>query len=170
MTHIDTCGKRPPGAEARPWVRYNEAPLPPSAFRLPPTPCPAVSRDYKFTLEVRYYETDAQGVVHHANYFKYFELARVHHLRSIGYEYVDLERDGIILVVNKIACTYRLPARFGDMLDITIHTSRARGARIDHEYMVERNGMLLAEGTSTLACIDRNGQVQRLPDYLMIDE
>jgi acyl-CoA thioester hydrolase len=162
----------PLGAEARQLVRYNGA-IPrltlPSPIPLSP-PYPAVSRDYQFTLEVRYYETDAQGVVHHANYFKYFELARVHHLRSLGYEYVDLERDGILLVVNKIACTYRLPARFGDMLDITIHTSRARGARIDHEYKVEHGGMLLAEGSSTLACIDRNGQVQRLPDYLMIDD
>lgn len=127
-----------------------------------------MSRDYKFSLEVRYYETDAQGVVHHANYFKYFELARVHHLRSIGHEYADLERDGVILVVNKIACTYRQPARFGDTLDIAIHTARAQGARIDHEYRVYRDGLLLAEGTSTLACIDRDGHVQRLPDYLLI--
>lgn len=129
-----------------------------------------MSRDYTFNLEVRYYETDAQGVVHHANYFKYFELARVHHLRSIGHEYADLERDGVILVVNKIACAYKAPARFGDMLEITIHTARARGARIDHEYQVRRDGTLIAEGSSTLACIDRDGQVQRLPEYLLIDE
>lgn len=130
----------------------------------------AVSRDYEFELEIRYYETDAQGVVHHANYFKYFELARVHHLRSIGYEYADLEREGILLVVNKIACTYRLPARFGEVLKICIHTARARGARLDHEYTVLRDGVVIAEGTSTLACVDREGQVQRLPDYLVINE
>ncbi len=129
-----------------------------------------MSRDYTFTLEVRYYETDAQGVVHHANYFKYFELARVNHLRSLGHEYADLERDGVILVVNKIACSYRAPARFGDVLTIDIHTARSRGARIDHEYQVFREGILIAEGSSTLACIDRDGQVQRLPDYLVIEE
>jgi acyl-CoA thioester hydrolase len=129
-----------------------------------------MSRDFTFSLEVRYYETDAQGVVHHANYFKYFELARVHHLRAIGHEYVDLERDGVILVVNTIACRYRQPARFGDTLEISIHTARARGARIDHEYQVHREGLLIAEGASTLACVDREGHVQRLPDYLVIDE
>ncbi len=128
-----------------------------------------MSRDYQFSLEVRYYETDAQGVVHHANYFKYFEIARVEHLRTIGHEYAELERDGVLLVVNKIACTYRLPARFGDTLRISIHTKRARGARIDHEYQVHRDGDLLAEGTSTIACIDREGHVQRLPEYLLID-
>lgn len=129
-----------------------------------------MSRDFQFSLEVRYYETDAQGVVHHANYFKYFELARVNHLRTIGHEYADLEREGVILVVNKIACNYRQPARFGDILEITIHTARSRGARIDHKYLVHCKGMLIAEGSSTLACIDREGQVQRLPEYLVIDE
>ena len=129
-----------------------------------------MSRDYEMDLEVRYYETDAQGVVHHANYIPYFELARVHHLRSLGHEYADLEREGIFLVVNKIACTYRLPARFGEVLTIRLHTARARGARIDHVYTVLREGLVIAEGTSTLACVDRAGHVQRLPDYLVIDE
>lgn len=130
----------------------------------------AVSRDFKFSVEVRYYETDAQGVVHHANFFKYFELARVHHLRSLGHEYANLEREGVILVVNKIACSYRLPAKFGDTLDITVRTVKARGARIDHEYLVHRDGLLIAEGTSTLACIDHDGNIQRIPDYLLLDE
>lgn len=129
-----------------------------------------MSQEFQFPLEVRYYETDAQGVVHHANFFKYFELARVLHLRALGYEYADLERDGIILVVNKITCSYRQPARFGDTLDISIRTVRARGARIDHQYQVERRGELLAEGCSTLACIDRQGHVQRLPEFLTIDK
>lgn len=126
-----------------------------------------MSREHEILLDVRYYETDAQGVVHHANYFKYFELARVEHLRAIGYEYADLERQGILLVVNKIACSYKYPARFGDRLRIIIRVVRARGARIDHEYQVFRDQQLLAEGSSTLACIDRQGQVQRLPEFLL---
>jgi acyl-CoA thioester hydrolase len=128
-----------------------------------------MSREHEIPLDVRYYETDAQGVVHHANFFKYFELARVEHLRALGYEYADLERAGILLVVNKIACAYKLPARFGDKLRIIIRVIRARGARIDHEYQVLRGGELLAEGTSTLACVDRQGQVQRLPDFLLFE-
>lgn len=129
-----------------------------------------MSTEFQFSLEVRYYETDAQGVVHHANYFKYFELARVHHLRALGYEYADLEREGVILVVNKIACNYKLPAKFGDTLTISIKVTRSRGARMDHEYQVHREGLLVATGTSTLACIDRQGQVQRLPDYLVLEK
>ncbi|QDU57165.1 acyl-CoA thioesterase [Aeoliella mucimassa] len=129
-----------------------------------------MSHEFQFPLEVRYYETDAQGVVHHANFIKYFEVARLYHLREWGHEYADLERDGIFLVVNKIACNYRMPARFGDILDIKVRVTRARGARIDNEYMVYRDGLLIAEGSSTIACIDRQGNLQRLPEYLLMKE
>jgi acyl-CoA thioester hydrolase len=70
-------------------------------------------------------------------------------------------------VVNKIGCKYFKPSRFGDVLRLQIKTVRARGARIDHQYRVLRGNELLAEGESTLACIDREGRVQRLPDFLV---
>ncbi len=123
--------------------------------------------EYEIEIRVRYYETDGQGFVHHANYFQYFELARVEQLLAMGYDYAQLERDGILLVVNKLACKYHRPSKFGDTLRLTIRTMRARGARIDHEYKVFRGNELLAEAESTLACIDREGRVQRLPDFLM---
>jgi acyl-CoA thioester hydrolase len=123
--------------------------------------------DHEIEIRVRYYETDGQGFVHHANYFVYFEQARVEQLLFLGYDYAHLERDGVLLVVNKIACKYHKPSRFGDILRLQIRTVRARGARIDHEYRVLRGQELLAEGESTLACIDREGRVQRLPDFLV---
>jgi acyl-CoA thioester hydrolase len=123
--------------------------------------------EHEIEIKVRYYETDAQGFVHHANYFPYFELARVEQLLALGYDYAQLERDGILLVVNKISCKYHRPSKFGDTLRLTIRTIRSRGARIDHEYRVFRGNELLAEGESTLACIDREGRVQRLPEFLM---
>ena len=124
--------------------------------------------DHEIEIRVRYYETDAQGFVHHANYFQYFELARVEQLLALGYDYAHLERDGIILVVNKIACKYHRPCKFGDTLRLQIRTVRARAARIDHEYRLLRGNELLAEAESTLACIDRQGRVQRLPEFLMM--
>src|SRR3954470_10134101 len=123
--------------------------------------------DHEIEIRVRYYETDAQGFVHHANYFQYFELARVEQLLALGYDYAHLERDGILLVVNKIACKYHRPSKFGDTLRLQIRTVRARGAPIEHEYRVLRRNELLAEGKSTLACIDRDGHVQRLPEFLI---
>ncbi|TWT67697.1 Acyl-CoA thioester hydrolase YbgC [Posidoniimonas polymericola] len=128
-----------------------------------------MSREFQFDLTVRYYEVDAQGVVHHANYLKYLEIARIEQFRSAGYDYAEFERSGLMLVVNKIACKYHRPARFGDTLTIWLRTERARGARIDHVYEVKRGGELLAEATSTIACIDRDGRVQRIPEYLEIE-
>jgi acyl-CoA thioester hydrolase len=101
--------------------------------------------DHETEIKVRYYETDAQGFVHHANYLQYFELARV----------------------EQLACKYHRPSKFGDTLRLAIRTVRSRGARIDHEYRVYRGNELLAEGESTLACIDREGRVQRLPEFLI---
>ena len=119
-------------------------------------------------IEVRYYETDGQGIVHHSNYFQYFELARVEMLKAWGYDYADLEHDGIFLVVHSISCKYSLPAKFGDTLKIVTTVQRATSARIDHSYQVLRSEdeTLLAEGKSTIACVDASGAIRRMPDFL----
>jgi acyl-CoA thioester hydrolase len=126
--------------------------------------------EHEIEFRVRYCETDAQGYVHHANYLKYFELARVEQLLAMGHDYANLERDGILLVVNKMSCHYHRPCKFGDTLRLRISTVRARAARIDHEYRLFRGDELLAEGRSTLACVDRSGHVQRVPDFLLIPD
>lgn len=126
--------------------------------------------DHEIEIRVRYYETDAQGFVHHANYLVYFEQARVEQLLALGHDYAQLEKEGVLLVVNKFSCKYLRPARFGDILRLQIRTVRARGARVDHQYRVLRGHELLAEAESTLACIDREGRVQRLPEYLLSNE
>lgn len=123
--------------------------------------------DHELEIRVRYYETDAQGFVHHANYLVYFEQARVEQLLALGHDYAELEKEGVLLVVNKFSCKYLKPAKFGDTLRLQIRTVRARGARVDHVYRVLRGHELLAEAESTLACIDREGRVQRLPDFLL---
>ena len=126
--------------------------------------------EHQLEIRVRYQETDAQGRVHHANYFTYFEQARVEQLRAAGYSYRELEAKGIMLVVAEISCRYKRPANYDDLLRIVIRTVRAQAARIDHEYRVYRDETLLAEGRSTLACIDATGRVQRIPDFLCLPE
>ena len=122
---------------------------------------------HEIEIEVRYFETDSQGVVHHANYFPYFEFARVKHLSSVGFEYAELERQGIFLVVHSISCRYHLPARFGDTIRIVTTVERTTPARIDHSYQVFRDDDLLAEGKSTIACVNSEGVVQRIPELLL---
>ncbi|MEO1498602.1 MAG: thioesterase family protein [Planctomycetota bacterium] len=120
--------------------------------------------EHSFDVDVRYYETDAQGHVHHSNFIRYFELARVEMLRASDYDYAALEASGVLLVVSRVSCRYHRPARYGDTLRVTVRTERARGARIDHTYRLERDGELIAEGATTLACIDREGTVRRIPE------
>lgn len=117
-------------------------------------------------IRVRYAETDRMGLLHHANYLIYFEQARTELLRSMGYTYKDLEDQGYLLVLHKLEVRYRGPARYDDLLTVRTTVARTTPVRIDHRYEVFRDGTLLAEATSTLACVDRAGRLQALPDFL----
>lgn len=117
-------------------------------------------------IRVRYAETDQMGYLHHANFLVYFEMARTELLRSHGLTYKDLEAEGNLLVVVRAQCRYYRPARYDDLLVIRTTVVRATGARIDHRYEMFRDGVLLAEGETTLACVDREGRLQRIPEML----
>ena len=119
-------------------------------------------------VRVRYAETDAMGVLHHANYFVYFEEARTECLRQSGISYRDLEARGVYLVVAKARCAYRAGARYDDVLLVHTTVERVTGARIDHSYRMvrEADGLLVAEAETTLACVDREGRLQPIPEIL----
>lgn len=125
---------------------------------------------HELEIDVRYYETDGQGVVHHANYFKYFELARVEMLKAMGHDYADLERDGVYLVVHSVGCKFLRPARFGDRVRIVTEVTKATMARIEHRYEVFVDQMRIAEGQSVIACVDSDGVIRRMPEFLIAAE
>lgn len=121
---------------------------------------------HEIEIRVRYSETDAMGRLHHANFLNYFEMGRTEQLRSLGQTYREFEAAGLLLVVTKIGVQYHRAARYDDLLRLRTVTTRATTARIDHTYELYRQQELIATGSSTLACIDRDGQVQRLPEWL----
>src|SRR5438876_4212269 len=118
------------------------------------------------TIRVRYAETDRMVLLHHANYLVYFEQGRIELLRSRGLAYKDFEDQGYLLVLTRIEVRYRSPARYDDLLTLRTTVERTTAVRIDHRYELFRDGVLVAEGSSTLACVNREGRVQTLPDYL----
>jgi acyl-CoA thioester hydrolase len=120
-------------------------------------------------IRVRYAETDRMGLLHHANYLIYFEQARTELLRAVGACYKELEDQGYLLVLTKVEVRYKRPARYDDVLRIRTTVERATSVRIDHRYEVYCEGNLLAEGSTTLACVDRTGRPQALPDFLRGD-
>jgi acyl-CoA thioester hydrolase len=121
-------------------------------------------------IRVRYAETDRMGLLHHANYLVYFEQGRTELLRQSGRSYKELEDAGVFLVLAKIEVRYRLPARYDDLLTLRTIVTRATPVRIEHRYEVLRVTQLLAEGSSTLACVDRDGKLQALPEWLYGDK
>ena len=120
------------------------------------------------TIRVRYAETDRMGLLHHANYLVYFEQAQTELLRSFGLSYRDLEDGGYLLVLTRVEVRYRKPAFYDDLLTIRTTVAKTTAVRIDHAYEVSRDGTLIAEGSTTLACVDREGRPQALPDVLRV--
>ena len=120
----------------------------------------------EITIRVRYAETDRMGLLHHANYLVYFEQGRTELLRQMGRTYRDVEDQGFFLVLVKIEVRYRQPARYDDFLTLRTTVTRTTPVRIEHKYELFRDGQLLAEGSSTLACVDRAGSLQAMPEWL----
>ncbi len=120
----------------------------------------------EITIRVRYAETDRMGLLHHANHLVYFEMGRTELLRSLGYSYKDLEDQGYLLVITKVEVRYLRPIWYDDVVTLRTTVVRTTTARIEHRYEMFRNGELLTEGLTSLACVNREGRPQPLPDFL----
>lgn len=123
-------------------------------------------REHEIEIRVRYKETDPMGFLHHANYFTYFEIGRTELLRASGGNYRKMEEEGLLVVVVRAACRFHRPARYDDVLRLRTTITGISAAKIEHEYHLFRNQELLATGNVTLAMVDRQGNVQRVPDWL----
>ena len=117
-------------------------------------------------FRVRYAECDAMGYLHHAKYWEYFEHVRTELLRKNGHRYRDLEASGVLFVVYKAACKYIAPIRYDDLVTASVRVERITRTRVDHSYRITREGELLSEATSTLACVGRDGRPILMPDAL----
>ena len=118
-------------------------------------------------IRVRYVECDPMGVAHHSVYPVWFEIGRTELLRASGMNYRDLEAEGVMLAVVKLAVQYKAPARYDDLLHLDTAIESAGHVKIEHSYRLLRDGLLLATARTTLACLDRAGRPQPLPTALM---
>ncbi len=121
-------------------------------------------RQCEIQVRVRYAESDPMGYLHHAKYLEYFEMGRTELLRLNGLRYRDCEQRGVYFVVAKLECRYRAPARYDDLLTLTTTATRMTRARIDHEYQLKRDGQVLCEARTTLACVDRQGRIAAISE------
>ena len=123
--------------------------------------------DFAARVRVRFAETDAQGIAHHATYLVWFEVARVEFLEHVAGGYQRLRDEGIESLVLEAHLRFHAPARFDDELLVHARCLDVRGARFRFEYAVERAGTLLAEGSTAHGTVDaRTLRARRTPEWL----
>ncbi len=125
---------------------------------------------YAAGFRVRYAETDAAGIVHHAAYLPWFEEGRSELSRQVGLPYVDLERSGITLVLTRAEARYLTAAHYDD--EVTVWTRmrdvRSRSCAFDYRVVRTADGQLLATGSTEHLAVDRaSGRPARLPDAVL---
>ncbi|HKK07578.1 MAG TPA: thioesterase family protein [Gemmatimonadota bacterium] len=119
-------------------------------------------------LRVRYGETDQMGRAHHSHYLLWCEEGRTAWLRERGASYRELEEEGVLLPVSRVAVSYREPAGYEEEIDVETRVAGVRSRSITFVYRVRRasDGAVLADASTELVCMDRDGRVRRLPAEL----
>lgn len=125
------------------------------------------SRVAAITVEVRYAETDQMGIVHHAVYPVWFELARTHLCRRTGFSYAEIEASGYLLLVTGLSIEYRKSARYPDEVTTTCRLQRCASRALTFGYDVHANGSLLARGATEHVWLETaTGKPCRVPPHL----
>lgn len=111
--------------------------------------------------KVQYYETDQMAIVHHSNYIRWFEEARVDCMDQIGYGYKRMEAEGIISPVVSVQAEYKSMTRFGDVLRIEVKVLEFNGVKLHLGYHIYDNetGELRCQGESQHCFIDPEGKL-----------
>jgi len=114
---------------------------------------------------VRFVETDLMGVVHHSNYFRWFEMGRVEYLRQAGVFLTDLLKEGIIFPIRDVSCQYRSPSRFDDLIRIETTMAELSPVKMVFGYRIVKvdGDVLLASGKTINLFTNSAGKIIRLP-------
>jgi len=114
----------------------------------------AEQKTFTWPVRVYYEDTDSGGVVYYANYLKFMERARTEWLRALGFEQTQLlDEHHVIFVVREVGIEYLRPARFNDLLDVTVSLAEAGRSQIVLKQTVE-NGDLFSRATVKVVCVD----------------
>ena len=118
-------------------------------------------------VRVRFAETDAQGIAHHASFVVWLEVARVAYLEQHAGGYQAIRDRGIEALTTEVCVRYHRAAYFDETLEIGARCGDLRGARFTYDYRIERDGELVADGYSRHATVDRKSyRPTRVPEWL----
>ncbi len=124
-----------------------------------------------YTRPVFYYETDRMDCVHHSNYIRWFEEARIHFMRQAGFPYEELEAAGIVSPVLSAGASYHAMCRFGETVEIAVEVERYSRTRIEFRYEVrdQASGQLRCSGQTSHCFLGQAGRPvslkRALPDF-----
>ncbi len=118
-------------------------------------------------IRVRYAETDAMGIVHHAVYPIWMELGRSDFLRELGQSYAEWERKGVMMSVAELQVTFRAPARYDELVEVRTRLVEANRRKITFAYTILREGTRLVEGRTVHVVTGPDGRARTLPEDLM---
>jgi acyl-CoA thioester hydrolase len=112
---------------------------------------------HPFIRKANYYETDQMGIIHHSNYIRWFEEARIYYLEQIGLSYDKMEELGIISPVLGVTCEYKSSVRFNDTVSITSKIEYFNGLKMTISYEIKdlNTGILRALGESKHCFLSR---------------
>lgn len=116
-----------------------------------------------YRYRVPFFDTDAMGVVHHANYIRYLELARIVWLDEHDLPYHRIAGQGIHYATTRVELDYHYSARFDDRIDISVWLDWVRGASLCMAYELRCGDVVVASGHTVHAAVDTTGRVRRLP-------
>lgn len=121
-------------------------------------------KTYTCSHKAQYYETDQMGIIHHSNYIRWFEEARISLLEAIGYPYDRMEAEGILSPVLEVSCQYRSMVHFGDTVEITASVKSFNGIKLAIQYEVhdKSTGKLRTTGESSHCFLDKEGNLLSL--------
>ena len=126
-------------------------------------------RKFEHFLDVRYYETDQMGIVHHSNYIRYFECGRMAMLEEVGLPMHKIEETGVMLPIISVECRYKWPAKLGDKLKIVSYFEELPRARFKvMSEVYNQDGKLLVDGSVSMGFIDSvTRRPMRCPENLL---
>ncbi|WP_102125727.1 acyl-CoA thioesterase [Deinococcus planocerae] len=127
-------------------------------------PLPANAPESRSEIRVRYAETDAMGVAHHATYPVWFEVGRTDLMHRLGLPYTEVEARGYYLMLSGLNVEYRRAARYDDLLTLVTRVGGVRSRTLTFTYEVRRGDEVLASGETRHIATDKSYRPARLPD------
>ncbi len=114
----------------------------------------------KYEHKTQYYETDQMGIIHHSNYIRWFEEARIDMLEQLELGYAEMEASGIMIPVLGVSCEYKKMTRFGETVEISAKLTSFTGLRLTIEYEVleKQSGELRCVGETRHCFVDQEGK------------